>query len=97
MINFLHLAIATVQRAPAPGASAVQARGTDGGTARDWQQLVARYRRVSPLMKDSEIVEAIEHISSAVFLIPSRSGGNDMLQNLMGSLFGGGGMPQIGR
>lgn len=103
MLNFLQLALATVQRAPAPGVSAVQARGTDGGTAREWQQLVARYRRVSPVMKDSAVIEAIEHISSAVFLIPSRTGGNDMLQNLMGSLFGGGGggglgnVPQIAR
>lgn len=46
-LNFLQLALATVERAPAPGVSGVQARGTDGGVARDWQQLLARYRRIA--------------------------------------------------
>jgi hypothetical protein len=100
-LNFLQLAVATVQRAPAPGTSAVQARGTDGGVAREWQQLVARYRRIAGtdgVLASKEVSEAIEHISAVVFLIPQRGGGNDLLQNLMGSLFGGGGggMPQIG-
>jgi len=99
-LNFLQLAIATVERAPAPGTSAVQARGTDGGIARDWQMLVARYRRIagsSGVMATKEVAEAVDHISAAVFLIPQRGGGNDLLHNLMGSLFGGGGgMPQIG-
>jgi len=45
-LNFLQLAIQTVQRAPAPGVSGVQARGTDGGTGREWEALVTRYRRV---------------------------------------------------
>lgn len=59
-LNFLQLAIATVQRAPAPGASAVQARGTDGGVARDWQQLVSRYRRLAGsegVLAQKEVVE----------------------------------------
>ena len=45
-LNFLQLAILTVQRAPAVGASAVQARGTDGGAARDWEGLCGRYIRL---------------------------------------------------
>ncbi|GMK54600.1 hypothetical protein CspeluHIS016_0111860 [Cutaneotrichosporon spelunceum] len=92
-LNFLQLAVLTVQRAPAPGASAVQARGTDGGVARDWQQLVSRYRRVAGstgVLAQREVVEALEAISVGVFLISPPRGGNDMLQNLMGSLFGGG-------
>ncbi|BEI79580.1 hypothetical protein CcaverHIS002_0101090 [Cutaneotrichosporon cavernicola] len=92
-VNFLQLAVLTVQRAPAPGTSAVQARGMDGGVARDWQQLVARYRRLAGstgLLAQKEVVEAIDAISTGVFLIPPPRGGNDMLQNLMGSLFGGG-------
>lgn len=46
-LNFLQLALITIQRAPAPGVSAVQARGTDGGVARDWEGLVNRYTRSS--------------------------------------------------
>lgn len=46
-VNFLQLAIATVQRAPTPGTSPVQARGMDGGVAKDWQNLVHRYRRLA--------------------------------------------------
>lgn len=101
-INFLQLAIATVERAPAPGASAVQARGTDGGVAREWQQLVARYRRLSGsegVLAQKEVLDALDTISTDVFLIPAQRGGNDLLQNLMGSLFGGGGgggLPALG-
>lgn len=61
-LNFLQLAVATVQRAPAPGASAVQARGTDGGVARDWQQLVSRYRRIagnSGVLAQKDVLEVI--------------------------------------
>ena len=46
-INFLQLALVTIQRAPAPGVSGVQARGTDGGVGRDWEGLVGRYTRMS--------------------------------------------------
>lgn len=46
-VNFLQLAVATVQRAPAPGTSPVQARGTDGGVAKEWQALLHRYRRLA--------------------------------------------------
>lgn len=59
-LNFLQLAVLTVQRAPAPGTSAVQARGMDGGVARDWQQLVSRYRRMagnSGVLAQKEVVE----------------------------------------
>ncbi len=59
-LNFLQLAVLTVQRAPAPGTSAVQARGMDGGVARDWQQLVGRYRRLagnSGVLAQKEVLE----------------------------------------
>ena len=46
-LNFLQLALITVQRAPAVGMSGVQARGMDGGVAREWQNLVGRYTRLS--------------------------------------------------
>ncbi|WOO79356.1 Golgi to ER traffic protein 4 [Vanrija pseudolonga] len=102
-LNFLQLALATVERAPAPGVSGVQARGTDGGVARDWQQLLARYRRIAGsdgVLANPDVNEALEHISASVFLIPQRNTGqNDLLQNLMGSLFGGGsggGLPGLG-
>ncbi|EJT50295.1 cytoplasm protein [Trichosporon asahii var. asahii CBS 2479] len=92
-INFLQLAVATVQRAPSPGTSPVQARGTDGGVAKEWQSLLHRYRRLagnSGVLAQKDVHECLEAISANIFLIPQR-GGNDMLQNLMGSLFGGGG------
>ncbi|KAL7424455.1 hypothetical protein Q5752_000139 [Cryptotrichosporon argae] len=92
-LNFLQLALITVQRAPAPGVSGVHARGTDGGVAREWENLVARYRRLSGahgVLAESEVQEVLDQIGANVFHIPQR-GNNDMLQNLMGSLFGGGG------
>ena len=46
-LNFLQLALITIQRAPGPGVSGVQARGTDGGVSRDWEGLVGRYTRMS--------------------------------------------------
>jgi len=46
-LNFLQLALITIQRAPGPGVSGVQARGTDGGVGRDWEGLVGRYTRMS--------------------------------------------------
>lgn len=45
-LNFLQLALITVQRAPAVGVSDVQARGMDGGVGKEWEGLVGRYRRV---------------------------------------------------
>ncbi|KAK1923080.1 hypothetical protein DB88DRAFT_330984 [Papiliotrema laurentii] len=99
-LNFLQLALITVQRAPAPGVSGVQARGTDGGIAREWQGLVARYTRSSGsggLLAQKEVQEVLAQISAEVFLIPQKAGQGDMLQNLMGSLFGGGGGGGAGR
>lgn len=113
-LNFLQLAILTVQRAPAPGTSGVQARGTDGGVGREWENLVNRYRRLGgndAVLSQKEVLEVspqssftdldclanadskfLAAISTNVFLIPQRGNQqNDMLQNLMGSLFGGGG------
>ncbi|KAJ9108951.1 hypothetical protein QFC21_000273 [Naganishia friedmannii] len=92
-LNFLQLAILSVQRAPAEGVSGVQARGTNGGIGKEWESLVRRYKGMSPVIRDEAIQEAILHISTTVFKVPpprSAAGGNDMLQNLMGSLFGGG-------
>ncbi|KAK4684030.1 golgi to ER traffic protein 4, partial [Tremellales sp. Uapishka_1] len=94
-LNFLQLALITVQRAPAVGVSGVEARGTTGGIGREWEALVGRYKRLGGggLLADKEVQEILQEISTNVFLIPPpRSGGQgDMLQNLMGSLFGGGG------
>ncbi|EIW69932.1 hypothetical protein TREMEDRAFT_38601 [Tremella mesenterica DSM 1558] len=95
-LNFLQLALLTVQRAPAPGVSPVQARGMTGGVGREWESLVGRYRRISGLdgvLNHPEAVEVMDKIGQEVFLIPPRggSGGGDLLQNLMGSFFGSGG------
>ena len=46
-LNFLQLALITIQRAPAPGVSGVQARGMDGGVGREWDGLMHRYTRMS--------------------------------------------------
>jgi hypothetical protein len=43
-LNWLQLAILTVQRAPAEGVSGVQARGTTGGVAREWESLIRKYK-----------------------------------------------------
>ncbi|KAJ9096483.1 hypothetical protein QFC20_006426 [Naganishia adeliensis] len=94
-LNFLQLAILTVQRAPAEGVSGVQARGTTGGVGKEWESLVRRYKGMGPLLNDEAVQEALLHISTTAFKIPPPrpTGGNDMLQNLMGSLFGGGAPP----
>ncbi|ORY20752.1 hypothetical protein BCR39DRAFT_554838 [Naematelia encephala] len=95
-LNFLQLALITVQRAPAVGVSGIQARGMDGGVGREWENLVGRYRRSAGprgWLMTKEVQEVLMEISTNVFLIPPPrgQGGGDMLQNLMGSLFGGGG------
>lgn len=89
----MQLAILVTQRAPAPGASAVQMRGTNGGIAREWESLVRRYSSMGGCLRQPEIQEVLQAIGTNAFLIPPPrgAGGNDMLQNLMGSLFGGGG------
>ena len=46
-LNFLQLALVTVQRAPALGVSGIQARGTTGGIGREWEALVGRYVKMS--------------------------------------------------
>lgn len=46
-LNFLQLALITVQRAPAPGVTGVQARGMDGGVGKEWEALCGRYTRLS--------------------------------------------------
>lgn len=92
-LNFLQLAVETVQRAPPEGMSAVEARGTTRGIPREWETLVRRYKGSESVMSSQAMQEALMHISTNTFLIPPprRAGGNaDMIQNLMGSLFGGG-------
>lgn len=91
-LNFAQLALVTIQHAPAKGVSGVQARGTDGGIAREWRDLCARYSKASPVVAQPEVQEALSQIATEVFLIPQprSSSNNDLLQNLMGSLFGGG-------
>ncbi|KAK8850485.1 hypothetical protein IAR55_004403 [Kwoniella newhampshirensis] len=95
-LNFCQLALITVQRAPAPGVSGVAARGMDGGMGKEWHALCGRYTRISGaggVLGQKEVQEVLGQIATEVFLIPPprSQGGNDMLQSLMGSLFGGGG------
>ncbi|WWC92275.1 uncharacterized protein L201_007229 [Kwoniella dendrophila CBS 6074] len=95
-LNFLQLALITVQRAPAPGVSGITARGMDGGISKEWEGLCRRYSRNSGtngVLAQKEVQEVLMQISTEVFKIPPPrgAGGNDLLQNLMGSLFGGGG------
>ncbi|WWC72559.1 uncharacterized protein I206_106521 [Kwoniella pini CBS 10737] len=95
-LNFVQLALITVQRAPAPGVSGVTARGMDGGIPKEWEGLCRRYSRnsgASGVLAQREVQEVLMQISTEVFHIPPPrgAGGNDLLQNLMGSLFGGGG------
>lgn len=68
-------------------------RGTNGGIAREWESLVRRYSSMGGCLRQPEIQEILQAIGTNAFLIPPPrgAGGNDMLQNLMGSLFGGGG------
>ena len=68
-LNFLQMAILTVQRAPAPGVSGVQARGTDGGMGKEWEGLVARYRRVGgsgAVLSQREVAEVSPSLSGTV-------------------------------
>lgn len=61
-LNFLQLAILTVQRAPAEGVSGVQARGTTGGVAKEWESLVRRYKGMGPLLNDEGVQEVRLHV-----------------------------------
>lgn len=56
-LNFAQLALVTIQHAPAKGVSGVQARGTDGGIAREWRDLCARYSKASPVVAQPEVQE----------------------------------------
>ncbi|KAJ9125435.1 hypothetical protein QFC22_000396 [Naganishia vaughanmartiniae] len=56
-LNFLQLAILSVQRAPAEGVSGVQARGTNGGIGKDWESLVRRYKGMSAVIRDEGVQE----------------------------------------
>lgn len=67
-LNFLQLAILTVQRAPAEGVSGVQARGTTGGVGKEWESLVRRYKGMGPLLN----AEAVQEVSSSVCEIHQR-------------------------
>lgn len=61
-LNFLQLAILTVQRAPAEGVSGVQARGTTGGVGKEWESLVRRYKGMGPLLND----EAVQEVGTSI-------------------------------
>lgn len=56
-LNFLQLAVLVTQRAPAPGVSAVQARGMNGGIAREWESLVRRYSSLGGCLRQQEVQE----------------------------------------
>lgn len=56
-LNFLQLAILSVQRAPAEGVSGVQARGTTGGVGKEWESLVRRYKGMSAVIRDEAVQE----------------------------------------
>lgn len=65
-INFLQLALATIQRAPPVGSSGVQARGERGGVPREWDTLVRRYRGSGGAMS-SEAMHEVRQRSRALF------------------------------
>ncbi|KAJ9093600.1 hypothetical protein QFC19_008267 [Naganishia cerealis] len=56
-LNFLQLAILSVQRAPAEGVSGVQARGTTGGVGKEWESLTRRYKGMSEVIRDEAVQE----------------------------------------
>ncbi|KAG7562397.1 hypothetical protein FFLO_02177 [Filobasidium floriforme] len=90
-LNWLQMAVLTVQRAPAEGVSGVQARGTTGGISREWESLVRKYKGQDKVVGSQAVQEALLHISTNTFKIPPprQAGGGPDLMNLMGSLFGG--------
>ncbi|WVN89758.1 uncharacterized protein L203_104988 [Cryptococcus depauperatus CBS 7841] len=90
-LNFAQLALVAVQHAPAVGTNAVQAQGMDEGVAREWKALCTRYSKLSTVVAQKEVQEALSQIATEIFHVsPPRGAGNsDLLQNLMGSLFGG--------
>lgn len=56
-LNFAQLALVTIQHAPDKGVSGVHAGGTDGGIAREWKALCARYSKTSPVVAQPEVQE----------------------------------------
>jgi hypothetical protein len=56
-INWLQLAVLTVQRAPAEGVSGVQARGTTGGVAREWESLIRKYKGQDKIIGSQAVQE----------------------------------------
>ncbi len=81
-INFIQLALITIQRAPAVGTSGVQARGMDGGIGREWESLVGRYRRMSGVKGVLGDKEAQEVSVGRVLLPRSHIRGEDYADTL---------------
>jgi hypothetical protein len=59
-LNWLQLAVLTVQRAPAEGVSGVQARGTSGGIAREWESLLRKYKGQDKVV-GSQAIQEVRH------------------------------------
>ncbi|CED83811.1 Uncharacterized conserved protein [Phaffia rhodozyma] len=79
--NYLQLLIRSVQRSGSETAKV------------SWTELGSKYRSWGkPWLRDEHIKEAVQYISTNTFKIPAPrgAGGNNMMADLMSSLFGGG-------
>lgn len=90
-LNFLQLTILAAQ----VGAGAPSAPGpgkAPGGGRNVWTQVCNRYEREVTWLQTQEVKQSREVLGQMWFGIqPAGRQGNDLMSNLMGSLFGGGG------
>jgi len=101
-LNFLQFTILTCQvgigsfitpQVSSSSGSSSSAASTGKGAGRAaWQALLQRYEKEVPWLRAPQVKESTARLGEIYFGIKSKTGGGEnMLANLMGSLFGGGG------
>ncbi|KAG9121456.1 hypothetical protein FRC07_002584 [Ceratobasidium sp. 392] len=89
-LNFLQLAIQTCQRAGWGNEATTSEEETQHRASRDaWLRLAARYR--TRVIGGDAMRDAIDSLGAAYFDLPVARKGANPLQDMMSSLFGGGG------
>lgn len=94
-LNFLQLLLRTCQTGSAehqvrrPGNNAGMQTVAPGRQA--WNQLLSKYEREVPWLKEQEVKESLTYLGQIYLDIkPANAGGGNILGDLMSSLFGGG-------
>lgn len=91
-LNFLQLVILTCQAGVGSPLSATGSAAKGAGRTA-WAALWQKYEKDIPWLKAASLKASKSYLDEVYFGFKKPQQGNDMLQNLMGSLFGGGNQP----